>query len=76
MRLTQTAPDALSADLAAQVDTLLRVCVGQTEPYDGDPDRAEVRLPLRDNRVVGHLAAYRRAIRSGDETASRAPRSV
>jgi predicted GNAT family N-acyltransferase len=68
MRLMQTAPDALSADLAAQVDTLLQVCFGQTAPYDYGPDRAELLLPLREGRVVGHLAAYRRAIRIGDET--------
>ncbi len=66
----QTAPGVLSTDLAAQVDTLLRVCFDLKEPYDYGPDRAELVLLLNDGgRVVGHLAAYRREVRIGDTTA-------
>jgi hypothetical protein len=69
MRLLQTEPGALPADLAAQVDTLLRVCYDLTDPYDYGPDRAELVLLLNESdRVVGHLAAYRRAVSVGDET--------
>jgi hypothetical protein len=69
MRLMQTAPGALSADLAAQVDTLLRKAFDLTAPYDYGPDRAELVLPLTDDgRVVGHAATYRRAVSVGDET--------
>src|SRR4051812_37127437 len=68
MRLMQTAPQALSADLAAQVDTLLRTAFDLTGPYDYGPDRAEIVLPLDDGRVVGHAATYRRAISIGGET--------
>jgi hypothetical protein len=69
MRLMQTAPQALSADLAAQVDTLLRTAFDLTGPYDYGPDRAEIVLPLDDDgRVVGHAATYRRAISIGGET--------
>ena len=64
----QTAPDALSADLAAQVDTLLRAAFDLKAPYDYGPDRAELALLLDNGRVVGHAAAYRRAISIGDET--------
>jgi hypothetical protein len=69
MRLMQTAPDALPADLAAQVDTLLRTAFDLTGPYDYGPDRAEVVLLLNDNNeVVGHAAIYRRPISIGAET--------
>jgi hypothetical protein len=69
MRFLQTAPEALSAGLAAQVDTLLRVCFDLKAPYDYGPDRAEIVLPLDDDgKVVGHAAIYRRPISIGDET--------
>jgi hypothetical protein len=69
MRLMQTAPEALPADLAAQVDTLLRTAFDLTGPYDYGPDRAEVVLLLNDdNEVIGHAATYRRPISIGDVT--------
>jgi hypothetical protein len=69
MKLLRTEPQAISAALHAQVDTLLRAAFDLTGPYDYGPDRAEVVLVLGDDdRAVGHAAIYRRAISVGDET--------
>ena len=69
MKLLRTEPQALSAALHAQVDTLLRTAFDLTDPYDYGPDRAELVLVIGDDdRAMGHAATYRRAISIGDET--------
>ena len=69
MKLLRTEPEALSASLQPQVDTLLRSAFELTGPYDYGPDRAGVMLLLDDDgRMVGHAATYRRVISIGDET--------
>ncbi|HEY2871662.1 MAG TPA: GNAT family N-acetyltransferase [Reyranella sp.] len=69
MKLLRTEPQALSAALHAQVDTLLRTAFDLTDPYDYGPDRAELVLVLDDTGgAIGHAATYRRPISIGEET--------
>jgi hypothetical protein len=69
MKLLRTEPQALSAALHAQVDTLLRAAFDLPGPYDYGPDRAEVVLLADDgDKIIGHAATYRRPISIGDET--------